>query len=77
MGREVIEMELYDFAKQVLNGQEPASVTFLEKDKQTIRSLVAFDSQTDLIPSVLFSYMDLFMYTEPVNPIKLDFPGLT
>jgi hypothetical protein len=77
MKGKVTEMDLYDFAKQVLNGQEPTSVIFLEGDKQTIKSIVNFDSKPDLIPSVSFSYTDLFTDTGSINRIKLDFPGLT
>jgi hypothetical protein len=77
MENRMIEMDLYDFAKQALNGREPASVTFLESDRKTIRRVINFDPSPDQIPSVVFSYNDSFTNIMSVKSTVVDFPGLT
>jgi hypothetical protein len=73
---EINRIELYDFAKMLLGGEEPESVSFLTSDKKTVSSIVEFSS-ADMIPSVRFSPLDLMMSIEsPKISTNSEFPGL-
>lgn len=81
---EVHRIDLYDFAKMALGGEEPESVIFLESDRKTVISKVEFSGAGDYLPSVKFSQSDLMIslpkdgnFQAKNKAIGLtDFPGL-
>ena len=79
----ISKIGLYDFAKQVLGGKEPKSVTIYGADRKTIISKQEFNLNSDLIQSVNFTVSDLMIslpnldldHDTPLKTKSSKFPG--
>ncbi len=79
----VEKISLYDFAKMVLGGREPASVSFLDPTKNKEISRITYFGTGDSFESLRFSQDDFFSDLTKLNKIhtdhtsnKSEFPGL-
>jgi hypothetical protein len=79
----VEKISLYDFAKMVLGGREPSSVTFLDPTKSSELSKISYFGTDDKFESLRFSQDDFFSNATKSNDIsdhfqfdKSKFPGI-